>query len=105
MTRTLRKDDGEAKATWTLAQYNQPDSDGNSQHSGTHNRGVHTTDIAIDMYGGPRVKIGTMTTVCEAKASSRKTSIADNDSQTLIVTPPNGIYVSREVELDSRLIV
>ncbi|KAK0647296.1 hypothetical protein DIS24_g7889 [Lasiodiplodia hormozganensis] len=106
MTRTLRQDDKEAKATWTAAAYQNPDSErfGDSKRS-RHNT-IDDDDDDNDNFEMRNIKGGTVSTTCEhrVKGNHSEPSISDSESQRHIV-PENGIYVSRKVDYDSNLMV
>jgi hypothetical protein len=114
MTRTLRKDNKEAKAVWTVAQYNAPDTDNDTDirlenglgYSGsgkcTFDSASGTVDTGYNCKFGEDSNSGVMTTICEAKAVSRTSSMNDDDSQKIMLpSSSNNVSVSRKVEYKS----
>jgi hypothetical protein len=111
MTRTLRKDNKEAKAAWTVAQYNAPDTnddtnirlENSSRYSDsgkcTFDDESTTANTGHNGKFGGDHNAGVMTTICEAKTASRTSSIIDDDSQKIMLpSSSNDICVSRKVE-------
>ncbi|KAH3963934.1 hypothetical protein HBH98_195220 [Parastagonospora nodorum] len=120
MTRTLKRDNKEAKATWTVAQYNAPETetpysdakcDESSRYTARHGDSdsdgdkdsptVVQTISAFESDNKCDVERGgiVLTTICKGKGQRSETSIPDDDSQRAILpSAHNTIYVSHEVE-------
>lgn len=106
MTRTLRQDDKEAKATWTVAAYQNPDSERPGYSKRSNPNTIDDDDDDNNNFEMCNIKGGTVSTTCEhrVKGNPSEPSISDSESQRHIV-PANGIYVSRKVDYDSNLMV